>query len=139
MLSTLHPIVAGPKGRHVACQRERKPSSFVTISYASYFPAVFPAYRTASDRILRRLSSVFRFLFRYASVFCRYRTVLYGVGSPKFVIAISAADCSDSSCSPFSLRLCLFAHDIGTVHGSVRCHGFDVTVSFFRGLGSADF
>ncbi len=48
-------------------------------------------------------------------------------------------DCSDSSCSLFSPRLCQFVHDISTVHGSGRCYGIDVTVSFLRSLRSAVF
>ena len=61
------------------------------------------------------------------------------VGSLNFITAIAATECSDSSCSQFSVRLCLFAHDMSTVHGSGRFYGFDVTVSFFQSLGSADF
>ena len=46
------------------------------------------------------------------------------------------ADCWDSSCSPFSLRLFLSVHHI--IHKSGRCYVFDVTVSCLRSLKLAD-
>ena len=111
--------MAGPK----VFQRERKSSSLLTIFYPSYFT--------------HRLSGLPHCLRPYFAPSV--------VGIPVFVpvrICISPVwnrtlrrrmpeichrlldcsdgllDCSDSSCSPFSPRLCLFVHDINTV----RCH-----------------
>jgi len=125
-------------------QRERKASSLLTIFYPSYFP--------------RRLSGLPHCLRPYfapsvvgISVFVPVRQCISPVWNrplrrrmPEICHRLldcsdGLLDCSDSSCSPFSPRLCLFVHDINinTVHQSGRCRDFDVTVSFLRSLRSA--
>ena len=136
--------------------------SFVTFPYPSYFPrrlsglphcprpyfapsvvgiSVSVPVRVCTSPVCYR---ILRFMFRYASVLRRVCYRILRRRKPEICHSLldcsdGLLDCSDSSCSPFSLRLCLFVHGISKVCGSGKCYGFDVTVSFLRSLSSAAF
>ena len=121
-------------------QRERKSGQFRN----DLLPIVLPP---PSLRLTALPPTVFCAVCRRYFGFCS-GTPLYFAGIVPYFTASEARnlsstarllDCSDSSCSLFSPRLCQFVHDISTVHGSGRCYGIDVTVSFLRSLRSAVF